>query len=207
MKVLIYFLIILINLAICYGCIRAAWKAKDRPESKYERSPHRYNKYSGTGKSPVTIGASWIELGICGGVLSFLLFAWAGRVSGMTAEKGILMFFLFMIVPPVGLWIIQSVYHREYFNSYPDKFDLFCWKMKCLGASEKDFLNETEYRTVHTPDGNSFFGFDSLSKGGRKFEIKDGAEVEILAKKRNMAGCVVVEDETVCWIDMDYLAE
>ena len=206
MKIVLYLLIVLINLSLYCACIREGWKAKDRPiKKKYEKGPHKFHRYSGSLNHPAQIGSSWVQLGFVIGLITSLIYIWASKASWLPNEMSFLMACFLFLVPPLALTIIVSVYQTEYFKTYPDLFQYYCWKMYCLGASEKDFLEETEISTVRSPEGDSVFGYDSLSKGGIQYEIKDGAEIEILAKKGKTAGCVVLEDETVCWIDMEYL--
>ena len=206
MKILVYFMIALINLGIYYDCIRDAREEKGKPEIKYTGT-HKYNKNSGHGTQPSAQATEWMKTAFVGGLFSLLLFAAPDGGSGWSEGKTFLILILFLLIPPIGLMIIQSVFFPEYYHSCPDKFGLFCWKMHCLGASENDFLDETTYRTVHAPDGGYIFGYDSLTKGGKRSEIEDGSMVEILAINGNMAGCVVIKDETVCWIDIDYLTQ
>ena len=121
------------------------------------------------------------------------------------------------VISPVNSFAVDKLEKSEYIEFYSSRirknnqvlvYANTSEPMKAInniGKKAKDFLEETEISTVRSPEGDSVFGYDSLSKGGIQYEIKDGAEIEILAKKGKTAGCVVLEDETVCWIDMEYL--
>ncbi|MCR5136347.1 MAG: hypothetical protein K6C12_04545 [Oscillospiraceae bacterium] len=87
----------------------------------------------------------------------------------------------------------------------PSEDDLKDIGSKIEYPKAREYLSEYVYGVVKAPKGHSVFGYGSADRAGTKYEVLDGEDVVILAKRKNMSCCIVLWESAARWINSDYL--